>query len=200
MATANYLPEVLESSEPERLATGFIFTEGPLWHPDGFWYFVDLRRNQLLRLTPGKEPELVRTTIGGNGTTFDLQGRLIVCEGDDRRLTRRLDPVRQRADPSRAASTWCSTSTSTNDTRTAWSSPSRKSKIFSAARFRTWRGSAKTGGRSRIAARHAAQIHGHSPTGRRGPISWPEQLSSTARPEPSARSEQWNQPRFMRRR
>jgi len=29
---------------------------------------------------PGKEPELVRTTIGGNGTTFDLQGRLIVCK------------------------------------------------------------------------------------------------------------------------
>ena len=36
----------------------------------GYWYFVDLRRNQLLRLTPGKEPELVRTTIGGNGTTY----------------------------------------------------------------------------------------------------------------------------------
>ena len=45
-------------------------SEGPLWHPDGYWYFVDLRRNQLLRLTPGKEPELVRTTIGGNGTTY----------------------------------------------------------------------------------------------------------------------------------
>jgi gluconolactonase len=50
---ANDLPEVLETTEPERLATGFIFTEGPLWHPDGYWYFVDLRRNQLLRLTPG---------------------------------------------------------------------------------------------------------------------------------------------------
>ena len=88
MPAANYLPDVLETTEAERLATGFIFTEGPLWHPDGYWYFVDLRRNQLLRLTPGKEPEFVRTTTGGNGTTFDLQGRLIVCEGDDRRLTR----------------------------------------------------------------------------------------------------------------
>src|SRR5262245_14233630 len=37
MAVANYLPEVLETIEPERLATGFIFTEGPLWHPDGCW-------------------------------------------------------------------------------------------------------------------------------------------------------------------
>jgi gluconolactonase len=88
MRTNNYLPDVLETAEPERLATGLIFTEGPLWHPEGYWYFVDLRRNQLLRLTPGKQPELVKTTIGGNGTTFDLQGRLIVFEGDDRRLTR----------------------------------------------------------------------------------------------------------------
>ena len=88
MSTANYLPEVLETTEAERLATGFAFTEGPLWHPDGYWYFVDLRQNKLLKLTPGKPPELVRNTIGGNGTTFDLQGRLIVCEGDDRRLTR----------------------------------------------------------------------------------------------------------------
>jgi gluconolactonase len=88
MAATNYLPDVLETTEPKRLATGFLFTEGPLWHPDGFWYFVDLRRNHLHRLTLGKEPQLVRTTIGGNGTTFDLQGQLIVCEGDDRRVTR----------------------------------------------------------------------------------------------------------------
>ena len=88
MPANNYLPDVLETTEAERLATGFIFTEGPLWHPGGYWYFVDLRQNKLFRLTPGKEPEVVRNTIGGNGTTFDLQGRLVVCEGDDRRLTR----------------------------------------------------------------------------------------------------------------
>ena len=70
MATDNYLPEVLETTEADCLATGFIFTEGPLWHPDGFWYFVDLRRNHLHRQAPGTEPELVRTTIGGNGATL----------------------------------------------------------------------------------------------------------------------------------
>jgi len=88
MPAPNYLPDVLETTEAERLATGFIFTEGPLWHPEGYWYFVDIRQNKLFRITPGKLAEVVRTTIGGNGTTFDLEGRLIVCEGDDRRVTR----------------------------------------------------------------------------------------------------------------
>jgi gluconolactonase len=83
------LSAILEPAPPERLATGFGFTEGPLWHPDGFYYFVDIRRSALYRLTPGKTPELVRADTGeGNGTTFDLQGRLVMCEGGNRRVTR----------------------------------------------------------------------------------------------------------------
>jgi gluconolactonase len=49
---------------------------------------VDLRRNHLHRIRPGQAPELVRRTEGGNGTTFDLKGNLIVCEGDGRKVTR----------------------------------------------------------------------------------------------------------------
>jgi gluconolactonase len=83
------LSTILETKEAERLATGFVFTEGPLWHPDGFYYFVDIRRSELHRVTPGKAPELVRAGTGeGNGTTFDLQGRLVICEGGNRRVTR----------------------------------------------------------------------------------------------------------------
>ncbi|HEV8640657.1 MAG TPA: SMP-30/gluconolactonase/LRE family protein [Methylomirabilota bacterium] len=86
---ADGLSTILETTEAERLATGFVFTEGPLWHPDGFFYFVDIRASVLYRLTPGRAPQVVRDkTGGGNGTTFDLQGRLIVCEGDNRRVTR----------------------------------------------------------------------------------------------------------------
>lgn len=88
MLPANDLPDILETREPERLATGFAFTEGPLWHPDGFYYFVDLRANRLYRITPGKAPERVRQTAGGNGTTFDLEGRLVMCEGSARCVTR----------------------------------------------------------------------------------------------------------------
>jgi gluconolactonase len=83
------LSKILETTQAERLATGFGFTEGPLWHPDGFYYFVDIRANKLFRLTPGKAPEVVRENTGeGNGTAFDLQGRLIMCEGSHRRVTR----------------------------------------------------------------------------------------------------------------
>ena len=83
------LSTLLETTEAERLATGFVFTEGPLWHPDGFYYFVDVRASMLYRLTPGRAPDVVRDkTGGGNGTTFDLQGRLVLCEGDNRRVTR----------------------------------------------------------------------------------------------------------------
>jgi gluconolactonase len=83
------LSTILDTTPTERLATGFIFTEGPLWHPEGFYTFVDIRKSTLHRLTPGKPPELVRDNTGeGNGTTFDLQGRLIICEGGNRRVTR----------------------------------------------------------------------------------------------------------------
>ena len=83
------LSEILESDQAEQLATDFLFTEGPVWHPDGFFYFVDLRRNRLHRLTPGQGPEIVREDTGeGNGTTFDLEGRLVMCEGGNRRITR----------------------------------------------------------------------------------------------------------------
>ncbi|MGH7366558.1 MAG: SMP-30/gluconolactonase/LRE family protein [Candidatus Rokuibacteriota bacterium] len=87
---ADALAGILETMEAERVATGFVFTEGPLWHPDGFFYFADVRASMLYRLTPGRAPEVVREqTGGGNGTTFDLQGRLVLCEGDNRRVTRR---------------------------------------------------------------------------------------------------------------
>jgi len=86
------LSAILETGEAQRLATGFVFTEGPLWHPDGFYYFVDVRASKLYRLAPGRAHELVRQdTGGGNGTTFDLKGRLVICEGDHRRVTRWAD-------------------------------------------------------------------------------------------------------------
>ena len=86
------LAEIVESSEPERLATGFQFTEGPLWHPDGYLLFVDIRTSRIFRLEPGGEPEMFREDSGeSNGLTLDSQGRLVVCEMINQRVTRRED-------------------------------------------------------------------------------------------------------------
>ncbi|MCY4418030.1 MAG: SMP-30/gluconolactonase/LRE family protein [Chloroflexi bacterium] len=88
-----YLPGIVEpDQEAQQLATDFAFTEGPLWHPDGYWLFVDLRREPpvIHRMSPaGGTPDIIREPSGGtNGMTFDLQGRLLMCEGDNRRISR----------------------------------------------------------------------------------------------------------------
>ena len=87
-----HLSHILETTYPEMACTGFRFTEGPLWGPDGFIYFVDLRRNLHLRWSRRTGTQIVRRDTGeGNGTTFDKQGRLIMCEGGRRRVTRKED-------------------------------------------------------------------------------------------------------------
>ncbi len=86
---ADRLDEIVASSDPQRLATGFEFTEGPLWRADGSLLFVDIRTSIIYRLVPGAEPEIFRDNSGGsNGLTFDLEGRLVMCEGDNRQITR----------------------------------------------------------------------------------------------------------------
>src|SRR5260370_35637360 len=84
----NGLSQIIDQAEAERLATGFVFTEGPLWHPDGFYYFVDVRASKFYRIRPGGQAELLRGNTGeGNGTTFDREARLIIGGGGNGRLT-----------------------------------------------------------------------------------------------------------------
>lgn len=83
------LRSIVAPGEPVRLATGFVVPEGPLWHPGGWWYFTD-RRKQLYRIREGEEVEVVRATQAANGTTFDLHGNLVLAEGDGRCVTRIL--------------------------------------------------------------------------------------------------------------
>src|SRR5262249_19111613 len=83
------LDNLSETQEIERLADGFTFTEGPLWDAAGLYFFADVYASNLFRLVPGSRPELVRSDTGhGNGATFDLHRRLILCEGKNRRVTR----------------------------------------------------------------------------------------------------------------
>ena len=85
------LDQVIESPQPERLGSGFVFTEGPVWHPEGHWLFVDLFREPsiICRLRPEEQVETIREPSGmTNGMTLDLEGRLVMCEMETRQITR----------------------------------------------------------------------------------------------------------------
>jgi sugar lactone lactonase YvrE len=81
---------LFESIEPKQVATGFVFTEGPLWDPSGFMYVsdVDARIHYRVDLSTG-DKHVIRTDSGGaNGAVFDKQGRVVICEQDARRVRR----------------------------------------------------------------------------------------------------------------
>jgi gluconolactonase len=64
----------------ETVATGFGFTEGPVWDPAGFLYVSDEEQNKIFRvyLKGGRKEELI--SLGDpDGSTYDRQGRLIDC-------------------------------------------------------------------------------------------------------------------------
>jgi gluconolactonase len=70
-----------EDAELERLGTGFTFTEGPLWNPEGFLLFSDMPGDVRRRWdAESGVTEVANPSNKGNGMTFDLDGRLIVCE------------------------------------------------------------------------------------------------------------------------
>jgi gluconolactonase len=70
-----------ENAELEQLGTGFTFTEGPLWNPDGFLLFSDMPGDVRRRWDPENGvTEVANPSNKGNGMTFDNDGRLIVCE------------------------------------------------------------------------------------------------------------------------
>ena len=73
----------------EQLATGFKFTEGPVWIHEGYWLFSDIPANRIYRLVPGGKAEVWREPSNqSNGLTLDREGRLIACEHETHRVTR----------------------------------------------------------------------------------------------------------------
>jgi gluconolactonase len=64
----------------ETVATGFGFTEGPVWDPAGFLYVSDEEINKIFHvsLNDGRKEELI--ALGDpDGNTYDRQDRLIDC-------------------------------------------------------------------------------------------------------------------------
>jgi gluconolactonase len=87
--------------EVEKLAEGFQFTEGPVWHPAGYLLFSDPNTNTIYRWSPDNQLAVFRANSGysgtdiaehrqpgSNGLTLDRQGRLTIDEHGNRRVTR----------------------------------------------------------------------------------------------------------------
>ena len=89
------LDKIISASEPiQHLADGFGGAlgpaEGPLWWKEGgYLLFSDIHNNKRMKYEPGKGVSLfLEPTNRANGLTRDLQGRLVACEHDTRRVTR----------------------------------------------------------------------------------------------------------------
>jgi gluconolactonase len=83
------LKSLVEDGDPERLATGFEFTEGPIWHPDGYLRFSDIPASRIFMWKPDGTVSIWREPSGNsNGLTLDREGRLIACEHGNRRVSR----------------------------------------------------------------------------------------------------------------
>ena len=63
----------------ETVATGFGFTEGPMWDPSGFLYVSDETLNKIFRVYPDGRKEEVIALGDPDGNTFDRRHRLIDC-------------------------------------------------------------------------------------------------------------------------
>jgi gluconolactonase len=88
----------------ERLAEGFVFTEGPIWLSEGALLFSDPNANTIYKWTPDNQVSVFRAESGyagadisqyrqpgSNGLTLDAEGRLVINEHGNRRVTR-LEP------------------------------------------------------------------------------------------------------------
>lgn len=82
--------DVVGNAAMERLASGFGFIEGPVWHPYEKWLvFSDIPESRMYRRSPSGEVELFREpSHKANGNTLDRQGRLVTCEHATSRVTR----------------------------------------------------------------------------------------------------------------
>lgn len=81
---------VAKDAPVEQVATGFLFTEGPIWHPREHWLlFSDMPGDHMRRWDAASGVTTFRKPSNkANGNTFDRQGRFLTCEHATSRVTR----------------------------------------------------------------------------------------------------------------
>ncbi len=93
---------ITPGTKVEKIADGFSFTEGPVWHPDGYLLFSDPNTNVIYRYNPKNHNVTIYMSHSGytgadigdyhqpgsNGLAIDKEGRLIVAQHGNRRVIR----------------------------------------------------------------------------------------------------------------
>jgi gluconolactonase len=93
---------IAPGTKVEKVADGFSFTEGPVWHPDGYLLFSDPNTNTIYRYNPKDHNVTVYMSHSGytgadigeygqpgsNGLAIDKEGRLIIDQHGNRRVIR----------------------------------------------------------------------------------------------------------------
>ena len=74
-----FLGLISSNAKLETVATGFGFTEGPMWDPAGFLYVSDETINRIFRVYPNGKKEEVIALGDPDGNTFDRRHRFIDC-------------------------------------------------------------------------------------------------------------------------
>ncbi|HEX2608102.1 MAG TPA: SMP-30/gluconolactonase/LRE family protein, partial [Flavisolibacter sp.] len=85
------------------LADDCQFTEGPVWHPDGYYLFSDIPANVIYKIRPGSakevylknsgtddplDPDLKPDQTGSNALAYDPEGRLLICQHGSHAIAR----------------------------------------------------------------------------------------------------------------
>lgn len=74
----------------EMIADGHMFTEGPVWSPEGYLLYSDIPADTIFRWVEGQGSAPFITPSGkSNGLAFDAMGRLLAAEHGPRRVSRR---------------------------------------------------------------------------------------------------------------
>lgn len=81
---------LLPADAKVRVAAGVAFLEGPAVDADGALFVSDIASNRILKMLPDGTFATWRADSGRtNGNTFDAQGRLVSCEGNEQGPGRR---------------------------------------------------------------------------------------------------------------
>ena len=90
---------IAPGTKVERVATGFVFTEGPMWRQGRLW-FSDVQRDQLLAVSPAGKVEILKANSGGhpnppaganigsNAMVTDKNGSVLLAQMGARRIVR----------------------------------------------------------------------------------------------------------------